>query len=92
MKHQVPLGRPTYTDDDYPAKLSLLADLRPRVVSFTFGLPEPEAVSALHDAGAAVLVTVTSPAESLAAVSLGVDGLVVQGWEAGARPGRLDYH
>ena len=86
-KHEVPLGRPTYTDDDYPAKLSLLADLHPRVVSFTFGLPEPEAVSALHDAGTAVLVTVTSPAESLAAVSLGVDGLVVQGWEAGAHQG-----
>jgi nitronate monooxygenase len=85
--HDVPLGRPAYTDDDYPAKLSLLVDLRPRIVSFTFGLPEPEAVSALHDAHSAVTVTVTSPAEALAAADLGVDGLVVQGWEAGAHQG-----
>jgi nitronate monooxygenase len=83
----VALGRPAYTDDDYPAKLSLVLDLRPRVVSFAFGLPEPEAVSALHDARTAVVVTVTSPAEALAAVGLGVDGLVVQGWEAGAHQG-----
>jgi nitronate monooxygenase len=85
--HDVPLRPPTYTDDDYAAKLSLLLDLRPRVVSFTFGLPEPETVSALHEAGTAVVVTVTCPAEALQAASRGVDGLVVQGWEAGGHQG-----
>ncbi len=85
--HDVPLGRPVYTDDDYSAKVALLIDLRPRVVSFTFGLPEPATATALHEARTAVLVTVTSPAEALAAASLGVDGLVVQGWEAGAHQG-----
>ena len=36
----------------------------PAAVSFTFGLPEPEVVRALQDAGSLVLVTVTTPEEA----------------------------
>lgn len=79
--------RPAYTDDHYTDKLSLLVEQRTRVVSFTFGLPDQEAVDALHDVGSSVLVTVTNPEEASAAVARGADGLVAQGWEAGAHQG-----
>jgi nitronate monooxygenase len=80
-------GEPAWDDDGYPDKLALLlADPVP-VVSFTFGCPDPDAVARLHAAGSEVLATVTSPAEAQQAAAAGVDGLVVQGVEAGAHRG-----
>jgi nitronate monooxygenase len=80
-------GEPRWDDDGYPGKLDLLlADPVP-VVSFTFGCPDPDAVSRLHAVGSEVLATVTSPAEARRAAAAGVDGLVVQGMEAGAHRG-----
>ena len=83
----VALGKPVGGDDDWAAKVRLLAAERVPVVSFAFGLPGPDAVGALHDAGAAVLVTVTTPDEAAAAADAGADALVVQGVEAGAHRG-----
>jgi nitronate monooxygenase len=80
-------GAPSYTDDDYPAKVDLLLEERPPVVSFAFGLPDTNVVEAFHRRSVAVLVTVTCPEEASAAAALGADGLVVQGWEAGAHQG-----
>ena len=57
------------------------------VVSFTFGLPPAAAVRRLAAAGSEIWVTVTSPAEAVAAVELGADALVVQGVEAGGHRG-----
>jgi nitronate monooxygenase len=80
-------GEPVWDNDGYPEKLALLlADPVP-VVSFTFGCPAPDAVSRLHAVGTEVLATVTSPAEARQAAAAGVDGLVVQGMEAGAHRG-----
>ena len=58
-------------------------------VSFTFGLPPASAVSALHEAGSEVWVTVTSVSDALAAADRGADVLVVQGLEAGGHRGGL---
>ncbi|MGY1812659.1 NAD(P)H-dependent flavin oxidoreductase [Blastococcus sp. SYSU D00820] len=80
-------GAARSTDDDHAAKVALLAGLRPAVVSFAFGLPPAESVAALHDAGVAVWITVTSPADAAAATAAGADALVVQGWEAGGHRG-----
>ncbi|HSF27329.1 MAG TPA: nitronate monooxygenase, partial [Actinomycetes bacterium] len=77
------LGEPSWTDDDYAAKLdALTADPVP-VVSFTFGCPRAEDVARLQRAGSLVLVTVTSPVEATLARRVGADGLVAQGTEAG---------
>jgi nitronate monooxygenase len=83
----VELGEPRWDDDGYPAKLELLAEDPPAVVSFTFGCPRAEDVARLRDAGAAVLITVTTPEEAAEAARRGPDGLCVQGAEAGAHRG-----
>jgi nitronate monooxygenase len=83
-------GDPVWDDDGYPQKLALLlADPVP-VVSFTFGCPDPDAVSRLRAVGSEVLATVTGPHEARQAAAAGVDGLVVQGMEAGAHRGVFD--
>lgn len=83
----VPLGTPRFDDDDFDAKLTLLIQRPPAVVSFTFGLPPAGAVAALRGAGVEVWLTVTSPAEARDAVALGADALIVQGVEAGGHRG-----
>ena len=82
-----PLGEPAWDDDGFGAKVeALLADPAP-VVSFTFGCPSAEVISALRDAGSLVAVTVTSPGEAALAAAAGADALCVQGYEAGAHRG-----
>ncbi|MBV9452144.1 MAG: nitronate monooxygenase [Streptosporangiaceae bacterium] len=77
----------TWDDDDFVGKVTALLADPPPLVSFTFGCPEAAVISALRDAGASVLVTVTSPAEALVAAHAGADALCVQGFEAGAHRG-----
>lgn len=74
-------------DDQWDAKLALVVEARLPVVSCTFGLPDAASLSALADAGVAVLQTVTSVEEARAAEAAGVDALVVQGWGAGGHSG-----
>ena len=85
----VELGAGEWDDDDYPTKLALvLADV-PAVVSFTFGVPDPEAVRALQRSGSVVMVTVTTPEEADAALRVAPDALCLQGAEGGAHRGSL---
>lgn len=74
-------------DDDWRATLdALIADPVP-VVSFTFGLPEPADVAALHAAGSQLVGTVTDEREAEDALARGMDALCVQGPEAGGHRG-----
>lgn len=77
----------TWDDDDFAGKITALLADPPPVVSFTFGCPESAVISALRDAGSAVVVTVTSPAEAAEASEAGAGALCVQGIEAGAHRG-----
>jgi nitronate monooxygenase len=81
--HGVALGAPRFEDDDWAAKLDLLAGGPAEVVSFTFGCPDPAVIGRLRAAGSEVWVTVTSPADAAQAAAAGADALVVQGAEAG---------
>jgi nitronate monooxygenase len=83
----VALGEPRFDDDAFAAKLDLLLEAPPAVVSFTFGCPPAETVERVRAAGAAAWVTVTGPEEAEQAVAAGADGLVVQGVEAGGHRG-----
>jgi len=79
----VGLGEARYGDDDWAAKIDLLAAERVPVVSFTFGCPDGEVIGRLRRAGSEVWVTVTAPEEAQQAVAAGCDVLVLQGIEAG---------
>lgn len=68
-------------------KLRLVLELRPKVVSFHFGAPEPEAVSALRDAGIRVIGSATSVAEARFLAAAGFDAVIAQGYEAGGHRG-----
>ena len=91
-RYGVTIGEPSWTDDDWTAKLEVAARERPEVVSFTFGCPEREIVEWLKGCGCGVWCTVTSVAEAEQATSLAVDALVVQGAEAGGHQGAFANH
>lgn len=86
-RYGVAPGEPRWTDDEWDAKLALIARERPAVVSFTFGCPGREVVEPLRGSGIAVWCTVTSAREAAAAAAAGVDALLVQGAEAGGHQG-----
>lgn len=72
------------------AKLELLLTLGVRVASFHFGLPEPDALAALRDAGIIVSATATTSAEARHVEAAGCDFVVAQGFEAGGHRGSHD--
>jgi nitronate monooxygenase len=75
------------TDD---AKLAVLLEERPPVVSFQFGLPARERIEALRTAGVVLLATATKIDEGKAATAAGIDAVVAQGYEAGGHRGVFD--
>ena len=84
------LGDPRYDDDDWAAKLDVVLDLRPHVVSFTFGVPSAAECERLRHTGIMVVGSVTTLAEVDVAVARGVDVLVAQGPSAGGHRGTFD--
>jgi nitronate monooxygenase len=80
-------GDASWDDDHFDAKIAALLAGPPPVVSFTFGCPPAQVITALQREGAVVIITVTSPDEALAAASAGADAACSQGFEAGAHRG-----
>ena len=78
---------PSFDDE----RLKLVLELRPRLVSFHFGLPAPDAVRAIKQAGSLVLSSATSVAEAKALEAGGADIIVAQGFEAGGHRGTFIY-
>lgn len=86
--YRVEVGHPVHgDDDDWRRKLEVVADVRPEMVSFTFGAPPPDVIRMLSAQGLLVSVTVTSAYEAGIAVAAGADNLVVQGPAAGGHRG-----
>lgn len=69
------------------ARLSVLLEVRPKAVSFHFGLPPTEMVRALRDAGIVILYSATTVAEARLLANAGVDAIIALGWEAGGHRG-----
>lgn len=89
----VRLGEPRSDDDDWAAKLDLLAESPVALVSFTFGCPAPEDIARVKQSTGEAWVTVTTADEARQAEDAGADCLVVQGSEAGGhRGGFTDDH
>ncbi|MHA7650438.1 nitronate monooxygenase [Mycobacterium sp. ML4] len=86
--YRVEVGHPVHgDDDDWERKLEVVADVRPEMVSFTFGAPPPDVIRRLSAQGLLVSVTVTSAYEAGVAIAAGADNLVVQGPAAGGHRG-----
>jgi nitronate monooxygenase len=83
------LGEPRHDDDAWQAKLAVVLDQPPPVVSFTFGIPGASVIEAVKAAGSEVWITVTTAAEARLAAEAGADALAVQGAEAGGHRGGL---
>ena len=84
----VEIGYPRFGDDDgWQQKLEAVADLKPEMVSFTFGAPSPDVLRRFGALGMLLFVTVTSTYEAGVALAVGADGLVVQGPNAGGHRG-----
>lgn len=83
-------GEPRSDDDGFDAKIALLLDDPPAVVSFVFGCPPAALVDRLHDAGCEAWVTITDVDEARAAAATGADALIAQGVEAGGHRGGFD--
>ncbi len=84
------VNTPLYTFTE--AKLELLLEVRPALVSFHFGLPSVESIKALKSAGCRILCSATTVDEAVALEHSGVDVIVAQGWEAGGHRGSFEVN
>lgn len=69
------------------AMCDLVVAMRPRVVSFHFGLPKPALVDRVKQAGCVVLSSATTVAEARWLEDQGADAVIAQGFEAGGHRG-----
>jgi nitronate monooxygenase len=84
---QVPRRPEAPCDTFGAARLELVLELRPKVLSFHFGIPPADVVHVLRDCGVIVLCTVTTVAEAKSLEGSGVSAVIAQGWEAGGHRG-----
>src|ERR1700693_11773 len=89
-RYRILLGEPRHDDDDWAAKMDVIRDLRPDVVSFTFGLPTVYENKRLNSAGITSASTVTTLREAQLALACGADVLVAQGPSAGGHRATFD--
>ena len=78
----------SFADD--PDMVAMLIGLAPPVVSFHFGLPSTEVLSALRAHGIYLMASATNLEEARAIGRAGVDAIVAQGIEAGGHRGVFD--
>lgn len=78
----------SFADD--PDMLAMLLALAPPVVSFHFGVPTTEIITALRSRGIVLMATATNLEEARAIEAVGIDVVVAQGIEAGGHRGMFD--
>jgi nitronate monooxygenase len=78
---------PILPPDPFRAQLAAVIEAKPAAFSFTFGIPDAEAMAALRAAGIGTLGTATSLREGHLLAKAGVDAAIAQGAEAGAHRG-----
>ena len=79
---------PSFVEDD--TVLAMLIEEHPAVVSFHFGLPAPDAIAALRDAGIVLFATATNADEAGRVADAQIDAIVAQGAQAGGHRGTFD--
>ena len=68
-------------------RLELVLLLRPKVVSFHFGVPKAPFIEAMKSAGILLISSATNVDEAQALENAGMDAIIAQGWEAGGHRG-----
>lgn len=71
------------------ARCAVVEDVRPDIVSFHFGLPDPALLARVKATGARVWSSATTVAEARWLAERGVDAVIAQGFEAGGHSGRF---
>ena len=69
------------------ARCDLMVEMKPRVVSFHFGLPEARLIDRLKATGCIIQSSATTVAEAVWLEAHGADAVIAQGIEAGAHRG-----
>jgi nitronate monooxygenase len=68
---------------------AIVEELRPEVVSFHFGLPDPALLDDVKSTGATIIANATTVEEARWLEARGADAIIVQGFEAGGHTGRF---
>jgi nitronate monooxygenase len=72
-----------------PDAARVLEELRPRVVSFHFGLPADDLLTRVRATGATIIASATTVEEARWLEARGVDAVIAQGLEAGGHRGHF---
>ena len=83
----IPQGPGRNPFDD--ALCRLVEEIKPKVVSFHFGLPEPALLKRVKAAGSVVISSATSAAEARWLEDNGADAVIAQGYDAGGHRGHF---
>jgi nitronate monooxygenase len=78
---------PSPVPDPFPSQLEAVLQTRPPIFSFTFGIPDREAMRRLKAQGILILGTATTVEEAVQLERAGVDAIIAQGAESGAHRG-----
>ncbi|HEY0302005.1 MAG TPA: nitronate monooxygenase [Rhizomicrobium sp.] len=78
---------PPNPDNPFEEQLAAVIEARPALFSFTFGIPNADALARLRRAGIRTCGTATTVDEARALEQAGVESIVAQGEEAGAHRG-----
>ncbi|ABF42502.1 2-nitropropane dioxygenase, NPD [Candidatus Koribacter versatilis Ellin345] len=81
---------PVVPPDPFDQQFEALLSAKPRVFSFTFGIPLASAIQRAQKRGILVFGTATTVREGQLLASAGVDAIVAQGAEAGGQRGTFD--
>jgi len=78
---------PPFPPTRFSEALEAVLEARPAVFSFTFGIPDHQALARLKARGILIVGTATTVEEAKVLANQGVDAIVAQGEEAGAHRG-----
>ncbi|MGZ8337249.1 MAG: NAD(P)H-dependent flavin oxidoreductase [Allosphingosinicella sp.] len=71
------------------AMCAIVEEVRPQLVSFHFGLPEPSLLERVRACAPRILATATTVEEGRWLAAHGIDAIIAQGWEAGGHAGHF---
>ena len=85
--HLPPPTLPAWPLNPFEKQLQAVLEARPEIFSFTFGIPEPQAIARLKAEGISIFGTATTVQEGKLLEASGVTAIVAQGAEAGSHRG-----